>query len=69
MADSSPLGVRANNYLWAHGYQPGSIRLIQRAYESANGIDDFTTELGDAGVPIAEGRYIFSLIDTSNYDT
>lgn len=62
MATSSALNPAANNYLWAHGYQPGSIRLIQDMYERARDMSAFVNDLAHAGVPIAEGRYIFSLI-------
>jgi len=61
--NSSMLGTYADNYLWAHGYQPGSVHLIQQAYERASGVDDFANELASSGVPVAEGQYIFSLID------
>ena len=59
----SALGPAVNHYLWAHGYQPGSIRLIQDIYERADDVDSFVDQLADAGVPIAEGRYISSLIN------
>jgi hypothetical protein len=62
MTSNSALGPAANLYLWAHGYQPGSIRLIQEKYERAESMASFVDELADAGIPIAEGRYIFSLI-------
>ena len=60
------MGTAADSYLWAHGYQSGSIRFIQQMYETANGMDVFVAELAAEGVPIAEGRYIFSLIHTRN---
>ena len=62
MAVNSALTPAANQYLWAHGYQAGSIQLIQSMYERANDADSFANELAVSGVPIAEGRYIFSLI-------
>lgn len=58
------LGPAADDYLWAHGYQQGSIQLIQRMYERATRMDGFVAELAREGVPITEGRYIFSLINT-----
>ena len=62
MTSNSALGPAANLYLWAHGYQPGSIRLIQEKYERAGSMASFVNELADADIPIAEGWYIFSLI-------
>lgn len=56
------LSPAADYYLWAHGYQPGSIRLIQDMYERAENMDCFIDELAKAGVPVAEGQYIFTLI-------
>lgn len=62
MTATSALNPAANRYLWAHGYQPGSIRLIQDMYERAMDVTSFVDELASAGIPIAEGEYIFSLI-------
>ena len=62
MSVNMVLGPAADNYLWAHGYQPGSIQLIQRSYERATDMESFVNQLADAGVPIAEGHYVFSLI-------
>lgn len=56
------MGARADDYLSAHGYRPGSIQLIQKAYEEADNVDDFAAKLSDEGVVIAEGRYIYTLI-------
>ena len=59
---SSALNPAINHYLWAHGYQPGSIQLIQEIYERARDMSAFVDDLAGAGIPIAEGRYIYSLI-------
>jgi len=56
------LGAAADEYLWAHGYEPGSVRVIQRLYERARGMNEFVDELAAAGVSITEARYIFNLI-------
>jgi len=56
------LSPATNHYLWAHGYKPGSIRLIQGMYEGAEDMTTFVGELANAGIPIAEGQYIYSLI-------
>jgi len=62
MTINSAFSPATNTYLWTHGYQPGSIRLIQEMYERAPDVDSFVDELADAGIPIAEGNYIASLI-------
>ena len=61
-AAGSALSPAANHSLWAHGYQPGSIRLIQGMYKGAEDMSTFVNELANTSIPIAEGRYIFSLI-------
>ena len=63
---SSSLGPAADDYLWAHGYQRGSVRLIREVYEKSGGMNDFVDELAGAGLAITEARYIFSLIDKHN---
>jgi len=63
MTINSALNPAVGRYLWAHGYQPGSIRLIQNMYERANDMDSFVDELADAGIPVTEGQYIFTLIN------
>jgi hypothetical protein len=60
------LGTAADEYLWAHSYQPGSIQLIQEMYERAAGMDDFVDELAAAGLAMTEARYIFTLINKHN---
>jgi hypothetical protein len=59
----SMLGTAADDYLWAHGYQPGSVRLIREMYERAAGMSDFVDALTVAGLAMTEARYIFSLIN------
>lgn len=58
----SVLGVAADDYLWAHGYQQGSVNLIKRIYERTGRMDTFADQLSMEGVPVAEARYIYSLI-------
>jgi hypothetical protein len=59
----SVLGAAADEYLWAHGYRPGSIRLIREVYEDSAGTNDFVDRLSAAGLAITEARYLFSLIN------
>jgi len=56
------LGVRANEYFTAHGYQTGTVNLIQQAYEAASGMNDFVDQLSGGGLPITEARYIYDII-------
>ena len=56
------MGVRANEYFSAHGYLPGTMRLIQRVYEEAEDMNAFVDQLSGEGVPITEARYMYALI-------
>jgi hypothetical protein len=59
---TSALGQAADEYLHAHGYQPGSIRLIQKFFEEAGTKDDFVSRMAQHGVPVAEAVYLHSLV-------
>jgi hypothetical protein len=48
------LGTAADEYLWAHGYQPGSVRLIREMYERATEMSNFVDELTAAGLAVTE---------------
>ena len=56
------MGMRANEYFSAHGYLPGTVRLIQKLYEEANDMNTFVDRLSGEGVPITEARYMYTLI-------
>lgn len=58
----SPLGLRADEYFTAHGYQAGTVNLIQQTYETATGMNEFVDQLSGRGLPITEARYIYNLI-------
>ena len=60
MSVLSMLGNAANEYLWAHGYQPKSVELIQRAYEESP--EEFVQTLAAAGMALAEAQYLYNLI-------
>ena len=62
MPISSMLGNAADEYLWAHGYQPRSVHLIQQKYERSNSAEDFIAALAAAGMAAAEARYLYNLI-------
>ena len=62
MSISSLLGNAADEYLWAHGYQPRSVDLIQQKYEQSNSVEDFSAALAAAGMAAAEARYLYKLI-------
>ena len=57
------MGSRADEYFWAHGYLPGTVRLIQKTYEEADGISAFVDRLSREGVPIAEAQYMYNIIN------
>lgn len=60
---TSSLNYAARYYLWAHGYQPGTISLIQEVYERAESQENFSHELYDnGGIPVAQGEFIYWLI-------
>jgi len=59
---TSALGSAADDYLHAHGYLPGTIRLIQRFFEEAATKADFVQTIAQHGVPVAEADYLHSLI-------
>ena len=56
------MGLHADAYFSAHGYKPGTVRLIQRAFEEADEMDTFVTRLSREGVPITEAQYMYTLI-------
>ena len=56
------MGMHANEYFSAHGYLPGTVRLIQKLYEEANDMNTFVDRLSGEGVPITEARYMYTLI-------
>ena len=59
---SSALNPSATRYLWAHGYQPQSIRLIREMYERATDVDSFVDSFADTNISVAEAQCIFFLI-------
>lgn len=59
---TTSLGPQANHYLWVQGFEPGSIRLIEAAYQRAANMDAFALDLAGSGLAVAEGRYMFSVI-------
>jgi len=59
---ASALGPAADNYLHAHGYLPGTVRLIQQMFEVASTKEAFVEALAQQGVPVAEAIYLHSLI-------
>lgn len=59
------MGAHADAYFSAHGYKAGTVRLIQRAFEEADGMDDFVNRLSKEGVPITEAQYMYTLICSS----
>jgi hypothetical protein len=59
---TSALGAAADNYLYAHGYLPGTVRLIQQIFEAAPTKDAFVKNLAEQGIPVAEVIYLHSLI-------
>ena len=59
------MGTYADDYFAAHGYLPGTVDLIQKAYERARGADTFVDRLSKEGVPIAEAQYMYNLIHNS----
>jgi hypothetical protein len=61
----SAMGVYADDYFSAHGYLHGTVRLIQKAYEEAENIEDFVGRLSKEGVPITEAQYMYNLINNS----
>ena len=59
------LNAATNEYLWAHGYQGGTIRLIQQIYEGSETVVSFMERLtASGGISIAEAQYIHSLIES-----
>lgn len=56
------MGTRADEYFSAHGYRPGTVRLIQKVYEEASDMNAFTDKLSRQGIPITEARYMYTLI-------
>jgi hypothetical protein len=61
-AGGSMMGAHADAYFSAHGYKSGTVRMIQRAYKEADGMDAFVNRLSGEGVPIAEAQYMYTLI-------
>jgi hypothetical protein len=64
---TSVLGQAADEYLHAHGYLPGTIRLIQNFFEAAASKEDFVNTIVQHGVPVAEAAYLHSLIIRKNF--
>lgn len=63
--DSPPagvLGIAAEKYLFAHGYQASAIWSIIHAFREANSSQDFTHYLCARGMPLLEAEYLFELI-------
>ena len=57
------LNTAANDYLWVHGYQEGTIHLIQQIYEMSTSVTYFSEKLAaSGGISIAEAEYIYDLI-------
>ena len=50
------MGTCADQYFSAHGYQPGTVRLIQKVYEEAGDMNAFVNHLSGQGVPITEAQ-------------
>jgi nucleotide-binding universal stress UspA family protein len=61
----SVMGAHADDYFSAHGYQPGTVRLIQKAYEEAEEAGVFVDRVSKEGIPIAEAQYMYNLIHNS----
>ena len=62
-ADNPNLNAATNEYLWAHGYKGGTIKLIQQMYEESESVTHFTERLAaSGGISIAEAQYIYFLI-------
>ncbi|KAG2126011.1 uncharacterized protein EDB93DRAFT_1257814 [Suillus bovinus] len=63
--DSPPagvLGIAAEKYLFAHGYQASAIWSIIHAFREANSSQDFTHYPCARGMPLLEAEYLFELI-------
>ncbi|KAG2369300.1 hypothetical protein BDR07DRAFT_1477305 [Suillus spraguei] len=63
--DSPPagiLGIAAEKYLFAHGYQVSATWSIIHAFREANSSQDFTNYLCARGMAMLEAKYIFELI-------
>lgn len=56
------LGNAANDYLWAHGYLPKSVELIQRIYQESQDAEEFVQSFAAAGMAAAEAQYLYNLI-------
>lgn len=63
---TSALGHAADEYLHAHGYFPGTVRLIQNFFEEAATKEEFVATVARHGIPIAEAAYLHSLIVKKN---
>jgi hypothetical protein len=61
-AQASAMGAHADKYFLAHSYLTGTVQLIQRVYEEADGVNTFVDRLSGQGVPIMEAQYIHTLI-------
>jgi hypothetical protein len=60
------LGVAADAYLDAHGYD-ASVKLhIAHAYRSSNDVDRFLTYLCSRGMAHAEAQWLFNYISSDN---
>jgi hypothetical protein len=57
------LNAAANEYFWTHGYQAGTVQLIQQIFEEASESTAFMERVTAAGgISIKEAEYIYHLI-------
>ncbi|KAG2093706.1 uncharacterized protein F5147DRAFT_779220 [Suillus discolor] len=64
-SDSPPagvLGIDAEKYLFAYGYQASAIWSIIHAFREGHSSQDFTNYLCTRGMPLLEAKYLFELI-------
>lgn len=69
--DDAPLpflGKLAMAYLRAHGYGISSILHIASSYQNSASTDDFTASLSQKGLPVAEAKYIWDIINLETPD-
>ncbi|KAF9231591.1 hypothetical protein BU15DRAFT_55947, partial [Melanogaster broomeanus] len=57
------LGLLANQYLEAHGYLRSAALCIAEAHSNHTSAQDFALHLSCYGLPVAEGRFLWALID------
>jgi len=62
-SDNPNFNATANSYFWIHGYQRGTIQLIQQTYEASDSAASFAESIAvSGGISIMEGQYIYGLI-------